>query len=103
MSCFWNLPLKLMFFICSSTKAYRVQNQKKKKNKETNLNIVSHRISVKSSKLSHIYSRLLVSGNMASTRRRSRSSSLLESSEELLSKASATVRMSSKSYLKNGE
>ena len=30
MSCFWNLPIKLMFFICSSTKAYHVQNHKKK-------------------------------------------------------------------------
>ena len=36
MSCFWKLSLKLMFFICSSTKGYRVHNRKKKKKKQGN-------------------------------------------------------------------
>ena len=36
MSCLWSLSLKLMFFICSSTKGYRFQNRKKNKKKQGN-------------------------------------------------------------------
>ena len=53
MSCFWNLPLTLMFFICGSTKAYRVQNQTKKKNRKQG-NQPKHRLALNFSQVFQI-------------------------------------------------